>query len=223
MTSVLYTIFIYPIEQLIKLVLESSYALLGSYGLALIAVSLVVSLILLPLYQLAEKLQNRDRAIRAAMEPKIDDIKQAYRGYERHLYLKALYREHGYHPLSSLKSSLGLLIQIPFLVAAYHLISSYEPLQGSSFLFIADLGRPDALLSIAGVRLNLLPLLMTAVNLGGAYFYAKGLPRREGLQMVLVAVVFLIILYQAPSGVLLYWTCNNLFSFVKYFILYIKR
>ena len=223
MLNVLYTIIIYPIEQLIRLVLETSYSILGSYGISLIVVSAAVSVILLPLYHLAEKLQNKDRTLRAEMQPKVDDIKEVYKGYERHLYLKALYREHGYHPLSSLKSSLGLLIQLPFLIAAYHFISGYASLQGVSFSVIADLSGPDGLMHVGGASVNLLPFLMTAVNLAGAYFYARRLPKREGYQMVMVAGVFLVLLYNAPSGVLLYWTCNNIFSFFKYLIVYLKR
>ena len=221
--SILYTILIYPLELFIKLILENAYALLHNYGLSLVAVSIVISFILLPLYQLADRLQKKDKEIRAAMQPQIDDIKKAYSGYQRHLYIKALYRQYGYHPLSTLKASLGLVIQIPFLLAAFNLISSYEALQGTSFLFINDLSRPDRLLSLGGVTVNFLPILMTLVNFGASYFYAKDLPRSEGLQMVLIALVFLVILYGAPSGLLVFWTCNNIFSLIKYFILYLKR
>ncbi len=221
--SALYSVLIYPLELLLKLILENAYSLLGSYGLSLIAVSLVISTILMPVYQLAERLQRKDKELRAAMQPQIDDIKKAYTGYQRHLYIKALYRQYGYHPLSSLKASLGLVIQVPFLLAAYHMISAYQPLQGVSFWIISDLSQPDHLLALGGLSLNVLPLVMTLVNLGAAYFYAKDLPRGEGRQMVLIALFFLVLLYQAPAGLLVYWTCNNLYSLVKYFILFLKK
>ena len=49
-----------------------------------------------------------------------------------------------------LRSSFGLLIQVPFFIAAYAYLSHLEVLRGTSFLFIRDLGAPDALLKLGG-------------------------------------------------------------------------
>ena len=54
------------------------------------------------------------------------------------------YRINNYKPIYSLKSSVSLLLQIPFFIAAYDLLSGMSNLQGMSFSFISDLGREDA-------------------------------------------------------------------------------
>ena len=223
MVSILYTLFIFPIEIFLKFVLETSLMVVESYGAALIVMSAVVSLILWPLYIIAERLQEKERMIRKKMQPHIDDLKSVYRGYDLHLYTKALYRQYNYHPLSSLRSSLGLLIQLPFFIAAYYFLSHYEALNGVGFGFINNLGLPDGVIRIAGLQLNLLPFVMTAFNLAGAYFYGRNLSRKDSIQMYVVAAIFFVLLYNAPSGLLIYWICNNIFSFTRYLILSFER
>ena len=222
MIEILYTIFIYPIELLIKLILESAYQLTGSYGLSIVAVSIVISVLLYPIDCLIERLQEKERLKREAMKPQLEDLKQSFNGYELHLYVKQVYREHNYHPLSELKSSLGLLIQLPFLFAAYLFIANYEPLQGVSFSLISDLSEPDSLIQVASFSINFLPIMMTAVNIAGTYFYTKTSKIKLSLQLYTMSIVFLVLLYPAPSGLLIYWTCKNVFSFLKYLILYLR-
>ena len=61
----------------------------------------------------------------------------------------------------------------------------------------------------------MLPIAMTLVNICSAYIYTKGCSLREKLQPVLLALLFLAVLYHSPSGLVLYWTLNNIFSLVK--------
>jgi len=110
----------------------------------------------------------------------------------------------------ALRSTLSLLIQIPFFIAAYHFLSSLESLKGASFLFINDLGSPDALLSF-----NVLPVIMTVINLISGYIYAKDYDLKEKLQLFGMSAIFLILLYNSPSALVLYWTFNNIFSLIK--------
>jgi hypothetical protein len=56
---------------------------------------------------------------------------------------------------------------------------------------------------------------MTAVNLASGVLYTKGLPARDKVQIYGVAAVFLVLLYNSPSGLVLYWTLNNVFSLAK--------
>ena len=220
MFSILYLIFVHPIELVIKIILETALKITGSYGFSLIIVSLVISIVTHPLYKIAEHLKNKEKRNRDKMQPMIDDLKSVYKGYELHLYLNALYRQHKYHPLQALQSSLGLLIQIPFFIAAYHFLSSFELLNGASFWIFNDLGNPDGLIKISGLNINILPVIMTVFNLSGAWYYGKNSSLNERIQMYLVAFLFLILLYHSPSGLLIYWTCNNFFTFIKYLVNY---
>lgn len=66
------------------------------------------------------------------------------------MILSVFYKQNHYHQIMVLRSSFGLLIQVPFFIAAYAYLSHLEVLRGTSFLFIRDLGAPDALLKLGG-------------------------------------------------------------------------
>ena len=169
----------------------------------------------LPLYAIAEKWQTIERNTQKKLKPGIDRIKATFKGDEQYMILNTFYHQNHYHPLMSLRSSIGLLIQIPFFIAAYSFLSSCPEIQRCSFLWIENLANPDALLKIGAFQINVLPLLMTAINIFAGIIYTKGFSLREKLQIHIMAIVFLIILYQSPSGLVLYWTMNNVFSLIK--------
>ncbi|MHC6201912.1 hypothetical protein ACYULU_01805 [Breznakiellaceae bacterium SP9] len=66
-----------------------------------------------------------------------------------------------------------------------------------------------------GNRINVLPILMTAINCISGTIYTKGFPLRDKLQLYGMALVFLVLLYNSPAALVLYWTLNNIFSLVK--------
>ena len=150
------------------------------------------------------------------MKEMLSVIKAAFKGDERYMMTNAYYKEVNYSPIMALRSSFGLLIQIPFFIAAYKYLSTYTGLIGKSFFFIKDLSKPDALFSIGSFTVNALPIAMTAINIVAGAVYTKGFSLREKLQIYGMALVFLVILYNSPSGLVLYWTCNNIFSLVKF-------
>ncbi len=215
MADFLWNIFIYPLQ----LIIEVSYALLikvfGNPGLAIIGVSVVVSTLTLPLYRKADALQEEEREKQKSMEKWVKHIKATFKGDKRFMMLSAYYEEQGYKPMYALKNSLSILIQIPFFMAAYYFMSSEGLYDGVSFLFIEDLSKPDAILKIGGFTLNILPIVMTAFNFFSSIIYTKGFGGWDKLQPFLLALIFLVLLYNSPSGLALYWTCNNLYSLLK--------
>ncbi|WP_232616736.1 hypothetical protein [Treponema primitia] len=88
-------------------------------------------------------------------------------------------------------------------------------LVGESFLLLRNLGLPDGLIPFGGRTFNIMPIIMTAVNIASAFIYTKGLGKREKIQLFGISFIFLILLYNSPSGLVLYWTCNNVFSLGK--------
>ncbi|KLI37041.1 YidC/Oxa1 family membrane protein insertase, partial [Brachyspira hyodysenteriae] len=118
--------------------------------------------------------------------------------------------------------TLGLLIQIPFFMAAYNFVHSLSGLSGQSFLFIKDLSKPDALIHIGNISINLLPFLMTLFSLLAGFVYSRKLKFKESLPLYVVSLIFLFLLYNSPSGLLFYWTINCLFSFIKNIIIEFK-
>ncbi|PIE98938.1 MAG: hypothetical protein CR988_00980 [Treponema sp.] len=211
MSSTLYNAIIYPLVSLMELILNFFHEYSGSYGISIILLSLGVNLLISPFYTLADKWQNEEQDLLRKMKDRIKDIKDVYKGDERHFYMKALYRLHGYSPFMSIRSSFGLLIQIPFFMAAYNFLSHYKALDGQSFLFFTDLVRPDSLLG----SVNIMPFVMTGINLLSAVLFTEGQNLRSRIQLFGMAGLFLVLLYNSASGLLLYWTCNNLFSLVR--------
>ena len=190
-------------------------ALSGNAGLTIVAISLVVNTLLLPIYTVADRWQTEERDLLKRMKGKVADIRAVFRGDTRQMILNTYHRQMGYHPVFSIRSSIGLLIQIPFFLAAYDFLSHSSALHGVSFLFLRDLSQPDSLLTVGGVSINLLPFLMTAINLISAFLYTQGLQTKDKVQLFLLAAVFLVLLYSSPSGLVLYWTISNFFSLGK--------
>lgn len=211
MLELLWLLLIEPIRQALLYVLEAAHGLSGSYGLALVILSLAFNLLLMPAYHLAEIVQQRERAIQRRMARKVEEFKFAFKGQERYWMLRTLYRQNHYHPVYALRALLPLAIQIPFFIATFGLLSAYPPLKGVPFLGLADLGQPDGLLH----GINLLPLVMTALNMLAVHLHSRDGTRAERVQGHVIALVFLVFLYASPAGLVMYWTINNLVSVLK--------
>ena len=211
----LYTLIIYPLTQIIEICYLLVYKILHNAGFSVIGVSVAITLLCLPLYAVAEHWQEVEREKQNDMKPGLDRIKKAFSGDERYMMTTTFYKQHHYSPIMALRSSFGLLIQIPFFIAAYAYLSHLSDLQGESFLFIRDMGRADSLFSIGSFSVNVLPIAMTLINCISGIIYSRGHGIREKVQIFGMAAIFLVVLYNSPAGLVLYWTFNNIFSLVK--------
>ncbi len=213
--SILYALIISPIELLFEGIFELANRLVGNVGLSILFLSLTVNLLILPLYNRADEIQAEARAVQEKMAPMLNHIKRTFKGDERFFMIQEYYRINNYKPVYSLKSSVSLFLQIPFFIAAYNLLSGVTALQGTSFGFISDLGREDALFMIGNLPVNVLPILMTLINIISGIIYTKGQPVKAKIQVFGLAAVFLVLLYRSPAGLVFYWLLNNVFSLVK--------
>ena len=221
--DVLYNITIYPIEFIIEILFYLFKTVFkSSYGVSLFLLSLCINFLSLPLYNVAESWQAKERSIQNKMKPMIDNIKAVYKGDQRYLLIRTCQRINGYKTIYAFRGTLGLLIQIPFFIAAYNFVHSLIGLHGVSFLFIKDLSKPDALIHIGSISINLLPFLMTLFSLLAGFVYARKLKFKESLPLYIVSLIFLLILYNSPSGLLFYWTINCLFSLIKNIVIEYK-
>lgn len=211
----IYNIIIMPIQILVEMTYSLMSRILGNKGLAVIAVSIVIQTLILPLYMRADAIQEEEIDKQKKMADGINHIKKTFSGDERYMMLQSFYRHNDYKTWYPLKSSISILLQVPFFIAAYNFLSHLEELQGVAFLFIRDLSRPDALFSIGGFGINVLPIAMTVFNLISCVIYSKGLPIKTQIQGWVLALIFLVLLYTSPSGLVLYWTCNNIYSLLK--------
>ncbi|MBR6142761.1 MAG: YidC/Oxa1 family membrane protein insertase [Treponema sp.] len=212
----LYNLIIHPIKQLLEIFYIFFYELTNSPGISVIGLSFVVTLCCLPLYIVAEQWQEKERLIQKQMRFRVQRIKKAFKGDEQYMMLSTYYRQNHYHPMMALRSSFGLLIQIPFFIAAYSFLSHLQNLNGVSFLFVKNLGQPDAMFKIGSFSVNVLPIAMTLINCISGAIYTKGHESvREKIQIYVSAFLFLVLLYDSPAGLVIYWTMNNLLSLVK--------
>ena len=223
-----YSIIILPIETIIDWVFTFCFNKLSSFGIisCIVGVSLVINFLALPIYNLADKLQAKERDIALKLAPNVKRIKTAFKGDEQFMILQTYYKQNHYHPLYALRSSLSILIEIPFFIAAYHYLSHCEKLLGTSFWIFKNLAAPDHIFSftLAGhlFYINILPILMTLINFVSGIVYSKNAPLKEKVQIYGIGLVFLALLYNSPSGLVIYWILNNLFSLVKNIVLKTK-
>ena len=215
MLDFIYTLFIAPLEFGMDKALSWGYELTGNWGWAIIIMSIVVNTVILPIYLKAEHWQEEERSIRKSFENDEAMIKRTFKGQERFAMITTMHRQAGYSPFLTLRSSIGFFLQIPFFFAAYHLLSNFEPFQGISFLGLTDLSKPDELFTIGGFVINVMPILMTVINIGSALIYTQNLSKRDKYQLYGMAAIFLVLLYNAASGLVLYWTFNNVYSLLK--------
>jgi YidC/Oxa1 family membrane protein insertase len=215
-----------PLSFGLLFLLRGLTELIGHPGVAIIGLAVSVKVLLLPLTAVAERLQEQVNVTQARLQPGIDAIKAAYRGEERTRRTIALYREQGVHPLYTLKSLAGFMIQLPVFVAVFDMLAEDFDLQRVSFLWIRDLARPDALARLPacvpffGCDLNLLPFLMSGVSLATLLRFRSSvltppLVRRQRRNLTAVTALFFLLFYTFPASMVLYWTSTNSFQLVS--------
>ena len=213
--DVLYTLIIKPLELIFELIFAASYDIIPNPAVNIVIVSLAINLLVLPLYRRADIIQAEAKAKENAIRPMVEHIKKHFKGDEKVMMLQTYYDQKNYHPLSSMKSIISLLLQIPFFIAAYQFLSHLTLLSGHSMGPIKDLSQPDGLIVTGSLTINLLPILMTVINIVSSEIYTKGQPFKDKIVLYVTALVFLVLLYNSPSGLVFYWTLNNVFSLVK--------
>ena len=213
--SALYRLLIGPLELFFEILFSLANRIIQNPGLSIIFLSLAMNFLVLPLYRRADAMQEEERETNKRLRHWTTHIKKTFKGDERFMILQTYYRQNNYKPTDALKGSVSLLLEIPFFIAAYNFLSGLPLLHGAALGPIADLGAPDGLLVLGGVAINVLPILMTGINLVSSAIYTKGLPIKSKVQLYVMAALFLVLLYDSPAGLVFYWTLNNLFSLVK--------
>lgn len=153
-----------------------------------------------------------------ALQPAIEELRKKYKDDPQKLNkeIMELYRIQRVNPFSG---CLPLIFQIPIFFALYQVLMRSVALKGAKFLWIKDLSSPDRLfilpvsIPILGKELNLLPILMTI----GMFIQQKfsmaatsaGSTEQQKLMLILFPLMFGIIFYHLPSGLVLYWFINS--------------
>jgi len=169
------------------------HGIFGNWGWAIIGLTILIRMILFPLtYKGMISMQKMKE-----VAPKIKEIQAKYKGDPQRMNAAVMetYKKHGANPLGG---CLPLLLQIPVFFAIYRVLLNAVELQGAEWiLWVNDLSRMDPYF--------ILPILMGADPMQEKIF--KYLP-----------VIFTFFFVTFPSGLVLYWFVNNIFSIAQQFI-----
>ena len=206
-----------PISKFLLQLLRLLFKIVHNWGIAIILLSLVIYFALFPL----SLQQLRSMKEMQMLQPKIEELRKAYKDNPQKLNkeIMELYKEHKVNPFGG---CLPLLLQIPVFFALYQALMRSLELKGASFLWIKDLSRPDRLftlpsqLPVIGNEINVLPLLMCLIMFLQQKMTSKATVSAEQQKMMLILfpLMFGIIFYHMPSGLVLYWFINSLLMFV---------
>jgi YidC/Oxa1 family membrane protein insertase len=215
-TSIIYFGVFDFIAQLLLQLLGFFYSLVHNWGVAIIILSAVVYLLLFPL-SLKQMKSMKEMQL---LQPKIESLRKELKDNPQKLNkeIMELYKEHKVNPLGG---CLPLLLQMPIFFALYQALMRSADLRGAHFLWITDLSAPDRAfvfknsLPFLGNQLNILPILMAIIM----FIQQKiSMPKSSGdsaqqqkMMLIIMPIMFGVIFYQMPSGLVLYWFINSLF------------
>jgi len=202
------------IAQLLLQLLGFFYGLVHNWGLAIILLSFVVYFVLFPL----TLKQMRSMKEMQLLQPKIEALRCELKNNPQKLNkeIMELYKEHKVNPLGG---CLPLLLQMPIFFALYQALIRSVALRGAKFLWIQDLSAPDHLFTLKnsipflGNHINILPILMAI----GMFVQQKismakttgEAAQQQKMMSIIMPIMFGVIFYQMPSGLVLYWFVNS--------------
>ncbi|MCM8762879.1 MAG: membrane protein insertase YidC [Candidatus Omnitrophica bacterium] len=205
-----------PISKTLLALLRFFHHLVRNWGLAIIVLSLFIYTILFPL-SLKQIQAMKEMQL---LQPKIEELRKIYKDNPQKLNkeIMELYRVHKVNPFGG---CLPLLLQIPIFFALYQALMRSLELKGAKFLWIKDLSKPDQLftlpwqLPIIGQEINILPLLMCMIMFLQQKLTSKTTVSAEQQKMmsILFPLLFGLIFYHMPAGLVLYWFLNSTLMF----------
>ena len=198
-----------PIIWLMELILRFYESITSSIGIAILLLSVTFSLFLLPLQKSGRRIEQRVSNKMKAANIEVQALKGDLKGEKLFLATERIYKNHGYHPIQSIALGLSFFVMLPVLLSAILLLTGDAILAGKSFLVISDLSKSDKLLGI----INLLPILMLAITLIDAKLRFQD-DKKSQHRFFFIALVLLILVYNLPAGLVLYWTESNMVSLI---------
>jgi len=188
--------------------------LLLPYGMAIIAITVIIKVIFWPLTQASTRSMKRMQAL----QPQMNAIKEKYKDDSVKANKKTMefMKENKVSPLGG---CLPMLLQIPVFFGFYRMIQSAIELRGAHFLWVKDLAQPDTLFMIPGTTFpfNLLPLIMGVTMLWQARLTppSPGMDPMQAKMMRYMPLMFIVFLYNFSAGLALYWTVQNLLTIAQ--------
>ena len=218
--------FLAPLERGLTWLLTFFYTrIIANYGVAIIFLALFIRIITFPLTKKASEGTLRMQAL----APKIKEIQERNKGNPQKMNAEMgeFYKREGYNPLSG---CLPLVIQMPILLAVFNMFNTNFDLRGAMFIpgWITDLSIPEYIIPFPeGVVVPLLGWdalrLLPFIYAGSQLLYGKVLqtPTQMGNPMMMKVMLYgmpiflFFVLYNFPSGLLVYWFVSNILTMVQ--------
>jgi len=219
-----------PIVIFLEWMIMFFYSFTKSYGVSIILMTISIKIILHPLT--FKSFQSMRRM--SALQPQIAEIKEKNKNNPQQMNkaTQALYKKEKINPMGG---CLPMLLQMPIFYGLYTALSSMIELRNASFLWIKDLSLPDTVATIKtavpllGYRLggqgftdiNVLPFVMTATTLLQSKLTSGGDHSNQQAKMMtyLFPVMFFFIFWNMPSGLVLYWTIQNILTIGQQYLI----
>ena len=213
------------LEKILKVLLEVFYFLIPNYGVAIILLTILTMALLITL----SKKGTESTAKMSALQPKLQELQTKYKDDPEALNnaMAKLYKEEGINPMGS---CWPMLIQFPIFIGLYGLLNKDFSLRGAMFIpgWITDLSIPETIFTLPfnipflGAQIHLLPILYTAsmifsmkITQSATSGQAAGSKGMTWFMTYGMSIMFFFILYNAPSGLLVYWTMSNLLAILQ--------
>ncbi|ATD04737.1 MAG: YidC/Oxa1 family membrane protein insertase [Pseudoalteromonas tetraodonis] len=197
------------ISQPLFVLLKWLHSILGNWGVAIIAITIIVKTLMYPL----TKAQYTSMAKMRALQPKMKALKEKY-GDDRQKFGQAtmeMYRKEKVNPMGG---CFPILLQMPIFLALFYVFLESTELRHAEFvLWLTDLSAKD-------------PYYVLPILFGASMFITQKLqpmtvtdPMQQKM-MTFMPVIFSVFFLWFPSGLVLYWLVSNLISIVQMLIIY---
>jgi YidC/Oxa1 family membrane protein insertase len=201
-----------PFSRAILSVMIFLERFIPNWGLVILVLSAMVKIVFHPLTAASMRSMRSMQRI----QPEIERLRKKYEKEPQKMNQAVfdLYKQNKINPLGG---CLPLVIQMPVLFALYQVFLHAIELRQSPFVaWISDLSAPDQLFSVFGFPIRVLPLIMY----GSAVLQQRMTPTdpRQVMTMHLMNVFLLVIFYNLPSGLVLYWTVTNLLTALQQYL-----
>ncbi len=187
-------------------IMKAFHGALGNWGVAIICLTLLVRLCVLPFAIMSAKSMKAMQKI----QPLLKSIREKYKDDPMALNREtmAVMKEHKANPIGG---CLPMLLQIPVFFALYRVIGSSIELYHSPFFgWITDLSSPD--------KFYVLPILMGLTMFLQQKMTPTTMDPAQAKIMAFLPLVFTLFMLQLPSGLTLYMTVSAIFGIVQQYI-----
>jgi YidC/Oxa1 family membrane protein insertase len=179
------------------------------WGMAIVGMTVIVRLIILPLTIRQIKAMNALREL----QPQVKEIQEKYKDDRQRMQQEMMrfYKENKVNPLSS---CLPLLLQLPVFIALFQLLRSSEfrgQLEASppaGWLFIDDLGQKET-----GLALFVLIALYVGSQMAATLVMSFSADKTQQRIMFFLPIAFVPFIISFPAGLVVYWITTNFWTF----------